>query len=137
MRYACSHGHEILAVGTDEQPIDLTGYLCLVCIGSVVGHGSIIDPRILAPIQEVREVQAGTLEVGNDGRNVVINHPDLKPDKNGAGHIVFSTQQARRFTSLILENVEDLERQRGVCHHRNTHTEGSLGEFCNDCGSPV
>ena len=35
----------------------------------------------------------GYLEVGcNDQGEVVVNHPDLKPDENGVGHIVFSPQ---------------------------------------------
>lgn len=42
---------------------------------------------------------AGVLEVGisEDGREVVVNHPDLMPDANGVGHIVFSPNQARSF----------------------------------------
>lgn len=40
---------------------------------------------------------AGILEVGtNDEGEVVLNHPDLKPDKDGVGHIVFSPKQSSR-----------------------------------------
>jgi hypothetical protein len=42
----------------------------------------------------------GTLEVGtNETNEVVINHPDLDPDENGVGHIVFSPAQARNLAS--------------------------------------
>lgn len=48
----------------------------------------------------------GFLEVGaNDQGEVVINHPDLKPDANGVGHIVFSKDQARNLANLLLKHV--------------------------------
>jgi hypothetical protein len=44
----------------------------------------------------------GYLEVGlNDRNEVVINHPDLKPDENGVGHIVFSINQAQHLSHLL------------------------------------
>jgi len=44
----------------------------------------------------------GFLEVGlNDAGEVVVNHPDLKPDENGVGHIVFSANQARDLSQLL------------------------------------
>lgn len=50
----------------------------------------------------------GILEVGcNDAHEVVINHPDLKPDENGVGHIVFSPAQA-------LELAKTLTKQAGL-----------------------
>jgi len=50
----------------------------------------------------------GVLEVGtNDTHEVVINHPDLKPDENGVGHIVFSPVQA-------LELAKTLTKQAGI-----------------------
>ena len=52
----------------------------------------------------------GHLEVGNDGVNVVINHGDLKPDKDGVGHIVFSPAQARNLVKLMLKHANDIER---------------------------
>jgi hypothetical protein len=52
----------------------------------------------------------GYLEVGrNDRGEVVINHPDLKPDAEGVGHIVFSPQQARNLASLLLDHAEAIE----------------------------
>lgn len=36
-----------------------------------------------------------------DGQNVVINHPDLKPDAEGCGHIVFSPEQAVKLALLL------------------------------------
>jgi len=44
----------------------------------------------------------GFLEVGiNDNDEIVINHPDLKPDTNGVGHIVFSINQAQHLSHLL------------------------------------
>lgn len=48
----------------------------------------------------------GLLEVGcNDNGEVVVNHPDLKPDENGVGHIVFSPDQARNLAHLLIKNA--------------------------------
>ena len=48
----------------------------------------------------------GYLEVGtNDQGEVVVNHPDLKPDANGVGHIVFSKNQARNLANLLLKHA--------------------------------
>lgn len=53
----------------------------------------------------------GFLEVGcNDNGEIVVNHPDLKPDADGIGHIVFSPRQARNFADLLLRNAEQSER---------------------------
>ena len=49
---------------------------------------------------------SGFLEVGTQFGNVVVNHPDLKPDANGIGHIVFSPRQARSFARLLLKIAE-------------------------------
>jgi hypothetical protein len=54
-----------------------------------------------------RPAVKGQLEVGTLEGEVVINHPDLDPDHNGVGHIVFSPQQARDLaTSLIRHAIE-------------------------------
>lgn len=56
------------------------------------------------------DIIAGFLEVGcNDSGEVVINHPDLRPDENGVGHIVFSPSQARNLASLLLKNAAEAE----------------------------
>jgi hypothetical protein len=48
----------------------------------------------------------GFLEVGtNEQGEVVVNHPDLKPDANGVGHIVFSKNQARNLANLLLKHA--------------------------------
>src|SRR6185312_9061344 len=53
----------------------------------------------------------GVLEVGiDDGGNVVVNHPDLKPDTNGVGHIVFSPQQARAMARLLMDKADEAAR---------------------------
>jgi hypothetical protein len=49
----------------------------------------------------------GYLEVGlNDSGEIVINHPDLQPDENGVGHIVFSPSQARNLARLLIKHAE-------------------------------
>jgi hypothetical protein len=53
----------------------------------------------------------GILEVGitENGREVVINHPDLKPDAQGVGHIVFSPDQARNLGRLLILKANEIE----------------------------
>ena len=52
----------------------------------------------------------GSLEIGrNDQGEVIINHPDLKPDKNGVGHIVFSINQARNLARLLEKQAREAE----------------------------
>jgi hypothetical protein len=49
----------------------------------------------------------GYLEVGlNDQDEIVINHPDLKPDENGVGHIVFSPAQALQLARLLVKHAK-------------------------------
>jgi hypothetical protein len=53
----------------------------------------------------------GYLEVGlNDDLEIVVNHPDLKPDAEGVGHIVFSANQARHLGELLLRKAAESER---------------------------
>ncbi len=48
----------------------------------------------------------GYLEVGaNEQGDIVVNHPDLKPDENGVGHLVFSKNQARHFAGLLTKHA--------------------------------
>jgi hypothetical protein len=46
------------------------------------------------------------LEVGltPDGREVIVNHPELIPDERG-GHIVFSPSQAIAFAELLIKKA--------------------------------
>jgi hypothetical protein len=58
---------------------------------------------------------SGQLEIGTNGcGEVVINHPDLKPDADGTGHIVFSPHQARALARILAKKAKeaDVERQR-------------------------
>lgn len=52
----------------------------------------------------------GVLEVGILNGEVVVNHPDLKPDENGVGHIVFSPDQARHLAYLMIRKADEAER---------------------------
>jgi hypothetical protein len=56
--------------------------------------------------REPEDVVDGVLEVGRDDNfQIVVNHPDLKPDENGVGHIVFSPRQARKFANLLMKHA--------------------------------
>lgn len=58
---------------------------------------------------------AGTLEVGTNGHGeVVINHPALRPDENGVGHIVFSPRQARNLAQLLHRKAREAEKETGA-----------------------
>lgn len=50
----------------------------------------------------MKEKITGVIEVGvSDIDKVVINHPDLNPGADGAGHIVFSPNQARKLAEIL------------------------------------
>ncbi len=55
--------------------------------------------------------EPNTLWVGQslDGRDVVVNHPNIQPDADGAGYIVFSPRQARALAELLLKHAEQIE----------------------------
>ncbi len=51
---------------------------------------------------------SGFLEVGTNGvGSVVINHPDLEPDEEGVGHIIFSPAEAERLGNLLLRKASE------------------------------
>jgi len=57
----------------------------------------------------------GVLEVGTNGKGeVVINHPDLQPDENGIGHIVFSPDQARGLAATLIRKASEATRELGA-----------------------
>ena len=64
-------------------------------------------------------MENNTLEIGVVNGEVVINHPDLKPDADGVGHIVFSPTQARNLASILLKNAFDAESEA----HRKAEVE--------------
>lgn len=57
------------------------------------------------------EKVAGVLEVSrtDDTHEIVIVHPDLKPDATGVGRIVFSTRHARHLANVLLEHATEAE----------------------------
>ncbi len=55
-----------------------------------------------------------------DGQNIVINHPDLEPDAEGCGHIVFSPDQATNLAMLLMQKVKAIN-----------------GDICGHCGDPI
>jgi hypothetical protein len=53
--------------------------------------------------------------ITENGKEIVINHPDLKPDAEGVGHIVFSPEQAVHLAVLLWKKANII---RGlVCGH--------------------
>jgi len=58
------------------------------------------------------DIVKGTLFVGTNGKGeVVINHPDLEPDENGIGHIVFSPRQARSLAKLLENKAHEADQE--------------------------
>lgn len=57
------------------------------------------------------EKVAGVLEVSRteDTHEIVIIHPDLKPDSSGVGRIVLSPRHSRHLASLLLEQAKEAE----------------------------
>lgn len=82
----------------------------------------------------------GFLEVGNDGGEVVINHPDLKPDEHGVGHIVFSPNQARNLANLLTRHAFEAEKfAKAVAEAERLKNVPSVdrSKQCMTDGSPV
>lgn len=54
---------------------------------------------------------AAVLEVTrtDDTQEVVIIHPDLKPDASGVGRLVFSPRHARHLANLLVEHAAAAE----------------------------
>jgi hypothetical protein len=55
---------------------------------------------------------------------VVINHPDLKPDENGVGHIVFSPRPARMLANLLVKHAACAEAEAKGTHPNAGITSG-------------
>jgi hypothetical protein len=57
------------------------------------------------------EKVAGVLEVSRteDTNEIVITHPDLKPDATGVSRIVFSPRHARHLANLLIECATEAE----------------------------
>ncbi len=67
-----------------------------------------LDADLAQEIERDDAPPAGYLQVGlsPDCREVIVNHPDLQPDANGVGHLVFSPDQARTFAHLLLAKAD-------------------------------
>jgi len=85
----------------------------------------------------------GFLEVGlNDGGEIVVNHPDLKPDENGVGHIVFSSNQARNLARLLDKHADQSDRDARERREAEARKAAEAIPVDRDCrvltdGSPV
>jgi hypothetical protein len=85
----------------------------------------------------------GFLEVGmNERKEVVVNHPDLKPDEDGVGHVVFSPSQARHLAHSLLrfadaaEVPDDVKRVRKGWESSPLHIESFTLEPDDSDGLP-
>jgi hypothetical protein len=67
------------------------------------------------------------LYVGNDGHEVVINHPRLLTDIDGTGYMTFSPEQARGLARLLMKHADELERQIQSRVAGLPQTKGALG----------
>jgi hypothetical protein len=76
------------------------------------GYGTPIGAA-LAECYSSPAAVVGCLEVGRtaDTHEVVINHPDLRPDANGVGHIIFSAAEAENLARLLLEQAAGARRE--------------------------
>ena len=85
----------------------------------------------------------GVLEVGlNDDGEIVVNHPDLKPDENGVGHIVFSSNQARHLARLLEQHADQSDRDARALRDAEARKAAEAIPVDRDCqvltdGSPV
>jgi hypothetical protein len=85
----------------------------------------------------------GVLEVGiNEHGEVVVNHPDLQPDANGVGHIIFSPAQARSLADLLSRKAAEAEadaRQRREAGQREAAAAIPVdrGNVCTTNGQPA
>lgn len=50
--YACARNHKVYAENSGAA-VDLSGYYCPLCMGAIKRAGEMVDPFILAPVQEV------------------------------------------------------------------------------------
>lgn len=89
----------------------------------------------------MKEIANNTLEVGTNGRGeVVINHPDLKPDENGVGHIIFSVEQANNLACLLSTKARDARAEiRAIEEIERLKTVPPVDRSCQilASGSPV
>lgn len=118
----CSLGWEVWRVGGSEPEASFTLWDRADRYGrETFGAGWYevrISPQRHRDTEETMDRAAGVLEVGRtEAHEVVINHPDLKPDENGVGHIVFSPTQARNLADLLIKHaaVADAEACRVSC----------------------
>jgi len=56
-------------------------------------------------------MKKGFLEVGTKSGEIIVNHPDLDPDENGIGHIVFSVREARDLAKLLWKMANKAEQE--------------------------
>lgn len=66
------------------------------------GRQSVLMPEVLRGLGKY-ELEVG---ISPDGREVIVNHPEMDPNPTGSGgHIVFSPQQARDFAALMVQKA--------------------------------
>lgn len=91
-----------------HDKLDEAGYQHAFHDGAIDMRGIALLKRTLASGTPV----AGHLQVGTNGNGeVVVNHPDLKPDADGVGHIVFSPKQARILAAHLVKKSVEAEQE--------------------------
>lgn len=93
-------------------------------------------------VDNVEGFVEGFLEVGcNEQNQIVVNHPDLEPDENGVGHIVFSVNQARGLADSLLRKAFEAEKairaaqeSEGECH---IMINAALCKLIDDAGGVI
>jgi hypothetical protein len=82
---------------------EIAGKLKASAYDHCFGEDGAIDMHGLAITRGPSQmIPVGHLEVGHTaGGEVIVNHPDLQPDANGCGHIIFSAEQAIYLAGLL------------------------------------
>jgi len=80
------------------------------CVGGIFVREAALAAE---PTREQERVPSpGQLLIGTNGRGeVVIEHPDIDADKDGVGHIIFSTKEARALARTLLKKTDEAEQE--------------------------
>ena len=66
---------------------------------------TLVQPEVLARGEVLLPEKYLLVGLTPDEREIIINHPNIQTDANGAGHIIFSPEQARHLARLLLRKA--------------------------------